>query len=818
MNALPLFSGRRRQRGSALITVMLFSFVLLTLAGSVMQWSITERRMNTRNGYWLEARNAAEAVAEYGCFQVAQAFNSKMNPTFGSSGTNPISFPSALTSSFFAPKATGGATGSRVSSTSISLNAGTVTRVPNNSLYYVDPLDPNNRFDPLVGRYVYRRDVKVLSKVTITPDAGGGTPVTSYIEETVSVRGAPLFAYAIFYSGNDLEFGESPKMDIYGPVHVNGNLFVGPVGTNALDFHGPVSASGHVFHAWRGTTAVAQEGSNTINATTAVNFSTDATVTGNPFNMRTTGGVWNDSTMGADSGTSGLAALLALITPARTAAFAQYSSQNWHGNLQTAAMGIQSYNPMGFSEVVGADASSNPILATNPLADDGANVGTGAGYGHGYGPHAMIEPSMAAAPLADTYKTAKDAIEESKFANRAGMYLKVVVTPGVAGAPDTLTPTLYGDPRSAPLGTPLANIGPNGGIKLGTVPANVIQVIPYTTTVISGTTYVQKGMYDQHQDKGVNLVQINMAALKTALTDMATATTTAGTDILAADNTTKWGSGTANTGYDKYVAGSTGWNGGLYIEVTPSASPNHTGVLLANGRIASGSSLTPTGASAPNSVTGLTIATNAPAYILGSFNADGTVSTATATNSALYPDDTASGVAVTSSVEAPVAIAADAVTVLSPNYFNTSGTTNLAPTAVMTTGSAYNGIKTNAPAASGTVEIAAAIISGSVTTSQDAAGTQAYSGGVHNFPRFLENWGANTVAIRGAMVSMYSSRIATVGWSQSYYSAPVRQWGFDQIFANGKFPPICPQVISYRRVDFTYLPNAAVYATELAGL
>jgi len=136
----------------------------------------------------------------------------------------------------------------------------------------------------------------------------------------------------------------------------------------------------------------------------------------------------------------------------------------------------------------------------------------------------------------------------------------------------------------------------------------------------------------------------------------------------------------------------------------------------------------------------------------------------------------------------------------------------------MTSGSAYNSRQTAAPSVSGSVEIASAIIAGTVTTSPDSTGTQAYSGGVHNFPRFLENWGSNTVAIRGAIVSMYSSRTATVGWSQAYYSAPVRQWGFDQIFANGKFPPICPQVISYRRVDFTYVQNATNYATELSNL
>ena len=73
MKTLAPRSDRRRQRGSALVTVIIFSCVLLTLVASVMQWSLTERRLNSRNGSWLEARNAAEAAAEYACYQVAQA-------------------------------------------------------------------------------------------------------------------------------------------------------------------------------------------------------------------------------------------------------------------------------------------------------------------------------------------------------------------------------------------------------------------------------------------------------------------------------------------------------------------------------------------------------------------------------------------------------------------------------------------------------------------------------------------------------------------------------------------------------------------------
>ena len=160
---------------------------------------------------------------------------------------------------------------------------------------------------------------------------------------------------------------------------------------------------------------------------------------------------------------------------------------------------------------------------------------------------------------------------------------------------------------------------------------------------------------------------------------------------------------------------------------------------------------------------------------------------------------------------------ADATTILSPNYFGTAAGTKLAPTTNVTS-SAKGSFTTAAPAASASTEVAAALITGTTTTSPTASGTQIFSGGVHNLPRFLENWGSNTVAIRGSLVSMFSSRIQTADWSISYYQPPIRRWGFDQTFANGKYPPICPQVISYRRVDFSYILNAAQYTTKVNAL
>jgi len=79
--------------------------------------------------------NAAEAAAEYGCYQVAQRSNNNMNPTFRTGGTNAISLPPM---SFFA--------GSHVDTSSISLRVGNIQQVRMRlHCYYVDPSIPITR-------------------------------------------------------------------------------------------------------------------------------------------------------------------------------------------------------------------------------------------------------------------------------------------------------------------------------------------------------------------------------------------------------------------------------------------------------------------------------------------------------------------------------------------------------------------------------------------------------------------------------------------------------------------------------------------------
>jgi hypothetical protein len=159
---------------------------------------------------------------------------------------------------------------------------------------------------------------------------------------------------------------------------------------------------------------------------------------------------------------------------------------------------------------------------------------------------------------------------------------------------------------------------------------------------------------------------------------------------------------------------------------------------------------------------GLTVVTPLPLYVKGHFNA--TDLTAGSTNTA---------------ATRPASLIGDAITVLSGTWQDsyTSGTALSSRAAANTT-------------------VNAAFLAGIVQTT-NSAGTKKYSGGVENFPRFLEGWGGRTFTYNGSMVVMFPSRYATKFWIApgTYYGAPNRRWAFDSNFLTmSKLPPLTPQV------------------------
>jgi len=197
----------------------------------------------------------------------------------------------------------------------------------------------------------------------------------------------------------------------------------------------------------------------------------------------------------------------------------------------------------------------------------------------------------------------------------------------------------------------------------------------------------------------------------------------------------------------------------LYIADLRSPGLNEqSGVRLINGQ------------SLPAAAVGLTIATLNPLYVKGHYNA--------------YPAHL--GTTNTSQAK-PASLIADAVTVLSGNWND-----------------ANSGLGLSARLASDTT-INAAIIAGIVPS-----GGGAYSGGVENFIRLLEDWSGHALTFNGSVVVLYESQIARGPWGGiDVYSPPVRRFSFDWNFKDpNRLPPGRPELRAVIRSQWAAIrPN-----------
>lgn len=169
---------------------------------------------------------------------------------------------------------------------------------------------------------------------------------------------------------------------------------------------------------------------------------------------------------------------------------------------------------------------------------------------------------------------------------------------------------------------------------------------------------------------------------------------------------------------------------------------------------------------------GLTIATPDPLYVMGNYNVD----------------PSAVGTSNTSKSK-PAALIADSINVLSGSWNDSNGSSSLSSrTATDTT-------------------VNAAFLAGIVPS-----GNGYYSGGVENFPRFLENWSGRTFTYNGSMVVMFPSEIGTGVWKgtgslYNIYNPPTRNWNFDLNFSDPtKLPPLTPAVRTAIRGAWASIP------------
>jgi hypothetical protein len=100
----------------------------------------------------------------------------------------------------------------------------------------------------------------------------------------------------------------------------------------------------------------------------------------------------------------------------------------------------------------------------------------------------------------------------------------------------------------------------------------------------------------------------------------------------------------------------------------------------------------------------------------------------------------------------------------------------------------------------------AAIMTGNVPTTDPSTGAN-YSGGLENFPRFLENWTGKTFTYGGSLTCLWESRRATGQWvyGSPRYTAPNRNWFYNMDPNN--MPPGTPRVRNLQRIQWYQVRN-----------
>ncbi|MFT4901802.1 MAG: hypothetical protein ACI81V_001079, partial [Lentimonas sp.] len=691
--------------GSTLLMVLVPILAIAMVSLSMLKITDTSSRITEQHITRLKAKTSAELIVEYGAAELASRFESRTSFSLDAlqPDNDPLRLPSSMTS-FLA--------NSEINQGSMVIRGGVV---PPGEYKFIHPDDPLNEFDPFRGKVVFYRAVEILAKATV--ESRIGQDVSAYAREVFSVRDAPLFTNAIFYNST-LEINPGFDMDIEGPVHTNGDLYVAARPGANLKFYGKVTAAGGIFH----------DEIMPVHMGGAVSLLKSE----DPVLLATIeeGGSYLDST--SDN-------------------WAEDAAKRWNGYVQDEGLGVATQNVVAFNDYVADDPSTFENERNN------------SGY-------AIIEPLLPAG-----HSDRKSAgIRSQKMAYQAGLLIKL--EPGGqlrAYAPVREDPTsatseptvdLSGDVIYQPVSLPAGIIGdPNAGytdIEQDSAGNYITQPEYYGVTETTErvlrryrwgryiyyyyeyvTTREVSGFYDQREDKGIDTVALDVGKLKQY--------------IEAKDNSASGFNGTFDV--------DTQWNGVVYVEfptsntvttdgdytygtssglndynIVPAADPT-TGLENALVLMDAKEIPEPSGAAEE----GFTIATNAPTYVIGSYNADGVPHA----NDSTQPDNAA---------EKPAAIMADTVTLLSDNW----GDRNYRESSLY---DGYGNIYYYRYADS-YIEIAAAIVTGTPNTIPTGSNypttdpSRPLSLGVVNLPRFLEYWGSSRqVTIRGALISLFES-------------------------------------------------------------
>ncbi|MGE9295041.1 MAG: hypothetical protein ACQKBV_01960, partial [Puniceicoccales bacterium] len=415
----------------------------------------------------------------------------------------------------------------------------------------------------------------------------------------------------------------------------------------------------------------------------------------------------------------------------------EISSQLFDGNVLNKAHGVEPQNPVGVMEYI---EDTNPTTSAKESVNPAYQLIQPVLNNNAY----AINSTMSEDQVKHAQNMAE--VERQKFAYKAGLTVSVKSDGALS---------YYTYERDA---TGNINYDSSGNPKKVVVQpkTSFVDVEKYNT---DSSGKITSGLFDKREGQKVNVVEINVGKLK---------------DVVHKNESGDWNAGGKPSDW---------WNGVVYVEFPQQSSttsrPDNVNPAIEGWavKVANAQTIPSPKFAQSKGIYGTSFATNSPLYIDGHYNADGNTNSGSPTEA----DTNAYG---GENVEAPSAIAADAITFLSTAWDDANSNKSMG----------------NRKASSFT-EVSAAILAGNVPSG--TTGNKSYSGGVENFPRFLEDWGGKTLRIRGSLVALYESEVADAPWGSSdVYSAPNRNWGFHEKLSEGYYPPGTPSTRTYRGRDY----------------
>ncbi|WLT37610.1 hypothetical protein NON20_17845 [Synechocystis sp. B12] len=651
----------------------------------------------------------------------------------------------------------------------------------------VPPGDTFQGLNMLESRYAISA---VSAKEGASPDE-----VIAMTEMVVKSRQIPMFQFAAFYA-NDLEILPGARMDLEGPVHTNGDLFLGANNNapNGLTITGQVTVGNQLFNRRKndnstyanGNVRIANGAGTLINLLQGGTGSTSPTTAAmTPANVNASWGsqvqlgvealsIPTISTLGAGGNYAQQADMNFVYAPEKTGVNVPGIGTTIIPFDVTAtkrnASGVGTATSLTDAQLA---SLRQPVLATGNAVTAGVCV-----------PVPPDTTGLTPAQISSLTDPSPNSAVANVFRNwilsqSAPVPFSNITSSTLHSAPFNNTNGLRD--RILAIMTPYTNAQRN--LIRSWTPQQVVSLagscfvsapIQYRDPAATGYTptglsFVNNRERDGGNPRTMRLLQINLESL-TVWNFQGVYLDNAGTGLVSANQllfatATADNAAPVNSFQRLGLAASDTSSNGLVFHATVSASatPDPDTNASPYGFVLVGGRQLPGLAETTNNFdpTGLTFVSDQAVYVVGNYN---TVNWQ------------------------PASVLADSLNVLSRLRLNNDFQLNKASL-------------TTAPVSEDTTVNTAFLAGTDITNSTLTPG---YNGGLENYPRFHENWGGRTLTYRGSFVSTGLPERVTGRWSNQVYGAPNRDWRYDTRFNNAKnLPPLSPRFVFLKQEGFS---------------